>query len=107
MNLLSATMIRTVFLVATVIGSLLAVGPARAAVNIEQIVRQKIQPILPKNGEGGGLAVAVQMISKTSFFNNGMANNVQNRQVTAASILNLGFDGKMFATSLFTEAVYE
>jgi beta-lactamase class C len=105
MNLLSATMIRTVFLVATVIGSLLAVGPARAEVNIEQIVRQKVQPILPKNGEGGGVAVAVQMNGKTSFFNYGMADNAQNRPVTADAIFNLGSVGKVFATTLLAQAV--
>src|SRR5947207_9066283 len=105
MNLLSATMIRTVFLVATVIGSLLAAGPARAQVNIEQIVRQKVQPILPKNGEGGGVAVAVQMNGKTSFFNYGMADNAQNRPVTADAIFNLGSVGKVFATTLLAQAV--
>src|SRR6266513_1310053 len=105
MNLLSATMIRTVFLVATVIGSLLAVGPARAEVNIEQIVRQKVQPILPKNGEGGGVAVAVQMNGKTSFFNYGKADNAQNRPVTADAIFNLGSVGKVFATTLLAQAV--
>jgi len=98
-------MIRTVFLVATVIGSLLAAGPARAQVNIEQIVRQKVQPILPKNGEGGGVAVAVQMNGKTSFFNYGMADNAQNRPVTADAIFNLGSVGKVFATTLLAQAV--
>jgi beta-lactamase class C len=88
-----------------VIGSLLAVGPARAEVNIEQIVRQKVQPILPKNGEGGGVAVAVQMNGKTSFFNYGMADNAQNRPVTADAIFNLGSVGKVFATTLLAQAV--
>src|SRR5216110_1815994 len=105
MNLLSATMIRTVFLVATVIGSLLAAGPARAQINIEQIVRQKVQPILPKNGQGGGVAVAVWVNGKTSFFNYGMADNAQNRPVTADSIFNLGSVGKVFATTLLAQTV--
>jgi beta-lactamase class C len=98
-------MIRTAFLVTAVIGSLLAAGPTRAQVNIEQIVGQKIQPILPKNGEGGGVAVAVRMGGKISFFNYGMADNAQNRPVTADSIFNLGSIGKVFATTLLAQAV--
>ncbi len=66
-------MIRTTFLVTAVIGALLAAVPARAQVNVEQIVAQKVQPILPKNGMGGGVAVAVRMNGKTSFFNYGFA----------------------------------
>ena len=98
-------MIRTTFLVTLVIGALLAGVPARTQVNIEQIVRQKVQPILPKNGEGGGVAVAVRMNGKTSFFNYGFANNAQNRRVTADSIFNLGSVGKLFATTLLAQAV--
>src|SRR5437660_2578912 len=93
-------MIRKDIVIATVIGILLAAGSARAQeLNVEQIVRQKVQPILPKNGEGGGVAVAIRMGGKTSFFNYGMADNAQNRQVTADSIFNLGSVGKVFATS--------
>src|SRR5437773_9309750 len=105
MNLLSATMIRTVFLVATVIGSLLSAAPLHAQVNIEQIVKEKVQPILAKNGQGGGVAVAVRMNGNTSFFNYGMADNAQNRPVTADSIFNLGSVGKVFATTLLAQAV--
>jgi hypothetical protein len=70
--------IRTAFIIATVFGPLLIAAPSRAQVNIDQIVRQKIQPILPKNGEGGRVAVAVQMNGKTSFFNYGFADNAEN-----------------------------
>lgn len=98
-------MIRTGFLATAVIWALITVSPTRAQVNIEQIVRQKIQPILPKNGEGGGVAVAVRMDGKTSFYNYGMADNAQNRPVTADSIFNLGSVGKVFATTLLAQAV--
>src|SRR5437762_3723849 len=104
-NLFSHTMVRTAFLICTLIGALLTAGPASAQVNVEQIVRQKVQPILPKNGEGGGVAVAVQMNGKTSFFNYGMADNAQNRPVTADAIFNLGSVGKVFATTLLAQAV--
>jgi hypothetical protein len=56
MNLLSRTMIRMNVVVAIVIGTLLAAGPVSAQVNVEQIVAQKVQPILPKGG-GGGVTV--------------------------------------------------
>jgi beta-lactamase class C len=77
----------------------------RAQVNIEQIVRQKVQPILPKNGEGGGVAVAIRMDGETSFFNYGLADNPQKRPVTADSIFNLGSVGKVFAAALLAQAV--
>jgi beta-lactamase class C len=98
-------MIRTAPLITTVIGALLTAAPAHAQVNIQQIVTQKVQPILPKNGEGGGVAVAVRMDGKTQFFNYGMADNAQNGQVTADSIFNLGSVGKVFATTLLAQAV--
>jgi len=89
-----------------VIGVLLAAGAARAQqVNVEQIVAQKVQPILPENGKGGGVAVAVRMNGTTSFFNYGFANNAQNRRVTEDSIFNLGSVGKVFATTLLAQAV--
>ena len=97
-------MIRTAFLITGVVGALLAAGSTSAQVNVEGIVRQKIQPILPKGG-GGGAAVAVRMNGKTSFFNYGMADNAQNRPVTADSIFNLGSVGKVFATTLLAQAV--
>ncbi len=93
-------------LIPTVIGVLLAAGAARAQqVNVEQIVAQKVQPILPENGKGGGVAVAVRMNGTTSFFNYGFANNAQNRRVTEDSIFNLGSVGKVFATTLLAQAV--
>jgi len=98
-------MIRTDVVIVTAIGALLTAGSAHAQVNVEQIVVQKVQPILPKNGSGGGVAVAVQMDGKTSFFNYGMADNAQNRQVTTDSIFNLGSVGKVFATTLLAQAV--
>src|SRR5438034_9621933 len=98
-------MIRTNVVIASVIGVLLTAGAARAQVNLEQIVAQKVQPILPENGKGAGVAVAVRMNGTTSFFNYGFANNAQNRRVTEDSIFNLGSVGKVFATTLLAQAV--
>src|SRR5438094_10677782 len=97
--------IRAAIVTGTVIGGLLNNGSAYAQVNVEQIVRQKVQPILPKNGSGGGVAVAVRMNGNTQFFNYGMADNAQQRPVTADSIFNLGSVGKVFATTLLAQAV--
>jgi beta-lactamase class C len=98
--------IRTDIIIASVIGALLTAGPARAQINVEQIVAQKVQPILPENGKGGGgVAVAVRMDGKTQFFNYGMADVAKNRQVTADSIFNLGSVGKVFATTLLAQGV--
>jgi beta-lactamase class C len=91
--------------IAIMIGALLVADPARAQINVEQIVAQKVRPILPKNGMGGGVTVAVRMDDKTSFFNYGFANDAQNRRVTADSIFNLGSVGKLFATTLLAQAV--
>jgi beta-lactamase class C len=98
-------MIRTAFLAIAITWALLTAAPTHARVNVEQIVAQKIQPILPKNGSRGGVAVAVRMNGKTSFYNYGMADNAQNRPVTADSIFNLGSVGKVFATTLLAQAV--
>src|SRR5437764_706564 len=97
--------IRAAMVTGTVIGALFTSCAATAQVNIEQVVRQKVQPILAKNGQGGGVAVAVRMNGNTSFFNYGMADNAQNRPVTADSIFNLGSVGKVFATTLLAQAV--
>jgi beta-lactamase class C len=96
--------IRAAIVTGTVIGGLMTVASAHAQLNVEQIVVQKIQPIVPKGG-GGGVAVAVRMNGNTQFFNYGMADNAQNRPVTADSIFNLGSVGKVFATTLLAQAV--
>jgi len=85
--------------------ALLAATPVRGQVNVEQIVAQKVQPILPGNGKGGGVAVAVRINGETRFFNYGFANDARNERVTADSIFNLGSVGKLFATTTLAEAV--
>src|SRR5438552_1923962 len=99
-------MIRTDIVISTVLGVLLTDGSARAQeLNVEQIVKQKIQPILPENSKGGGVAVAVRMNGKTAFLNYGMADDAKNRPVTADAIFNLGSVGKLFATTSLAQAV--
>src|SRR5213080_2809240 len=98
-------MIRKGFLIIAMIEVLLTAAPLRAQINIEQIVKEKIQPILPKNGGGGGIAVAVRIDGKTEFFNYGLADLAKNRLVTTDSIFNLASVGKLFATTLLAQAV--
>ena len=87
------------------IGALLAVVPVRGQENVEAIVAQNIRPILPANGKGGGVAVAVRINGETRFFNYGFANDARNERVTEGSIFNLGSVGKLFATTTLAEAV--
>jgi beta-lactamase class C len=79
--------------------------PVRGQGNVEAIVAQNIRPILPGNGKGGGVAVAVRINGETRFFNYGFANDARNERVTADSIFNLGSVGKVFATTILAEAV--
>jgi beta-lactamase class C len=96
--------IRTSFVISIVIGALLIASSARAQVDIGQIIGQRVQPILPENGKGGGVAVAIRMNGETRFFNYGFANLARNERVTSDSIFNLGSVGKLFATTLVAEA---
>jgi len=90
---------------AILIGSLLAAVPVRGQGNVEAIVAQNVRPILPGNGKGGGVGVAVRMNGETRFFNYGFANDARNERVTEDSIFNLGSVGKLFATTTLAEAV--
>jgi beta-lactamase class C len=96
--------IRTSFVISIVIGALLIASSAHAQVDIGQIIGQRVQPILPENGKGGGVAVAIRMNGETRFFNYGFANLARNERVTSDSIFNLGSVGKLFATTLVAEA---
>jgi beta-lactamase class C len=90
---------------AILIGALLAALPVRGQGNVEEIVAQNVRPILPANGKGGGVAVAVRINGETRFFNYGFANDARNERVTEDSIFNLGSVGKLFATTTLAEAV--
>src|SRR4051794_28351427 len=87
------------------IGGLFAAVPVRGQGNIEAIIAQNVRPLLPQNGRGGGVAVAVRINGNTQFFNYGFANLSKNERVTADSIFNLGSVGKLFATTTLAEAV--
>ena len=96
--------------IVTLIALLLPViaGPsvvrAQSTINVEQIVAEKVRPIVPDDGDGG-VAVAVRIDGKIAFFNFGNADRARNRPVTADAIFNLGSVGKLFATTLLAQAV--
>src|ERR1043166_8805175 len=92
-------------LLAILIGALNAAVQVRGQGNVEAIVAQNVRPLLPQNGRGGGVAVAVRMDGRTQFFNYGFANLGRNERVTENSIFNLGSVGKLFATTILAEAV--
>ena len=100
-----ATMSLREVMIAIVIATVIGAAPVHGQGNLEQIVAQKVQPILPGNGKGGGVAVAVRISGQTRFFNYGFANDARNERATPDSIFNLGSVGKLFATTLLAEAV--
>jgi beta-lactamase class C len=100
-----ASMILKEIIIATLIGAVINAVPAHGQGNVEQIVAQKVHPILPANGKGGGVAVAIRVNGETRFFNYGFANDARNERVTVDSIFNLASVGKLFATTLLAEAV--
>jgi beta-lactamase class C len=81
-----------------------SVAHAQSPTSVDQIVAQKVQPMLPDDGSGG-VAVAVRIDGKTAFFNFGTADRARNRPVTADAIFNLASVGKVFATTLLAQAV--
>ena len=46
---------------AIVIGALVVALPVRGQGNVEEIVAQNLRRILPGNGKGGGVAIAVRI----------------------------------------------
>jgi beta-lactamase class C len=91
-------------ILAAVIALIIGATAAYAQANVEQIVGEKVQPILPDNG-AGGVAVAVRIDGKTAFFNFGNADLAGHQPVTTDSIFNLASVGKLFATTLLAQAV--
>jgi beta-lactamase class C len=81
-----------------------SVTRAQSPTSVDQIVAQKVQPMLPDDGSGG-VAVGVRIDRKTSFFNFGIADRARNRPVTTDTIFDLASVGKVFATTLLAQAV--
>jgi beta-lactamase class C len=76
----------------------------QASAGLAQTVSRNVQELLPDNG-AGGVAVALRVSGKTSFYNYGTANLAVQQRVTSDSIFNLASVGKLFATTLLADAV--
>src|SRR5437870_7988659 len=88
---------------ALVAATLPAITAARADdAEVEQIVRRHVQPMLIA---AGGMAVAVHVDGRTSFFNYGLADVARKEPITSDSLFNLASIGKVFLSTLLAQAV--
>jgi beta-lactamase class C len=84
---------------------LLACGPAAGGDrDVERIVARQVQSIVPPDG-AGGVAVALRLEGKTSFFNYGWADRAGERRITTDTLFNLASLRKVFETTLLAQAV--
>src|SRR5262245_44285781 len=79
-------------------------GPAAADRDAERIVERQVQSIVPPDG-AGGVAVALRIDGKTSFFNYGWADRAGERRITSDTLFNLASLRKVFETTLLAQAV--
>ena len=92
-------------LVIAVTMTALIVGPAAGAERYaDEIVARHIQTIVPSDG-AGGVAVALRMAGRTSFFNYGWADRAGRRPITADTLFNLASLRKVFEATLLAHAV--
>jgi beta-lactamase class C len=98
--------VQTKLLIAILLGALAGPddGHAQAANDPGQTVSRHVQELLPDNNLGG-VAVALRVDGKTSFYNYGMADAARQQPITSDSIFNLASVGKVFATTLLADAV--
>jgi beta-lactamase class C len=98
--------VQTKLLIATLLGALAGPGGAhaQAANDLGQTVSRHVQELVPDNNSGG-VAVALRVNGKTSFYNYGMADAARQQPIASDSIFNLASVGKLFATTLLADAV--
>jgi beta-lactamase class C len=98
--------VQTKLLIAILLGALASPddGHPQAANDPGQTVSRHVQELLPDNNLGG-VAVALRVDGKTSFYNYGMADAARQQPITSDSIFNLASVGKVFATTLLADAV--
>ena len=98
--------VQTKLLIAILLGALAGPddGHAQAANDLGQTVSRRVQELLPDNNLGG-VAVALRVNGKTSFYNYGRADAARQQPITSDSIFNLASVGKVFATTLLADAV--
>ncbi len=89
----------------SIAGVVMIMGTGEAAHGqiVQRIVAQDIQPRLPRDGIGG-MAVAVHIDGRTSFFNYGWADLAHERPVTSDSLFNLASIRKVFEATVLAQA---
>lgn len=93
------------FVAAASIMALLA-GPAAAQAEhpAQRVVTRHVQSIVPADG-AGGIAVALRVAGRTSFFNYGWAERIAKRPITPDTLFNLASLRKIFETTLLAQGV--
>ena len=83
-----------------------AAAQCRAEPNaaLGSVIGRHIKELQPGSGPGG-LAIAVRIDGRTSFFSAGMADEARRQPVTCDSVFNLASLGKVFDTTLLADAV--
>ena len=82
----------------------LTFGRAFAGPLPEEIVARQIHAIVPSDG-AGGVAVVLRLGGRTSFFNYGWADRVNEKPVTTDSLFNLASLRKVFDATLLARSV--
>ena len=82
----------------------LTFGRACAGPLPEEIVARQIHSIVPSDG-AGGVAVVLRLGGRTSFFNYGWADRVNEKPVTTDSLFNLASLRKVFDATLLARSV--
>lgn len=95
---------------ATILLTMTAAGPAvaqcrtEASAALRGVIDRHIKELEPGSGPGG-LAVALRIDGRTSFFNTGMADEAKQRPITCDSLFNLASLSKVFDATLLASAV--
>jgi beta-lactamase class C len=83
---------------------LLVCGAAAGADrDAERVVARHVQSIVPPDG-AGGVAVALRLEGRTSFFNYGWADRAGERRITSDTLFNLASLRKVFEATLLAQA---
>jgi len=94
---------------ATLFGVLLTVvtgsAQAQSTAELRALITREIQAVLPENGGGGGVAVALRIHGRTLYFNYGYADLASKRPITSDSLFNIASVRKVFEAALLAPAV--
>ena len=92
---------------AGILGAALTAGAVQSSLadsDVEQLINAHVQAILPAD-DNGGIAVAVRVDGRTSFFNYGWADRAKNQPIDTNALFNLASLAKTFDATLLALAV--